>query len=372
MAERCSEPLHPERLKSLMVIVPAASGDVALSTTLIRHVKRINPNCRVTFATRKANISLIRLCPGVDEIVELAFVPRLPGGHDWNQWSRRQELADHAGKADDVVCVISFPEDVDLLERHGLNILESIWLLAGVTGGMPPEPQRVWLEAPTGGNIAADTVERSLTTRAQISLAARSVTRLTQGAASLKRFGTLRGSGIKQYFGDLQSLSNLGEIRRARQRHCLATTFLAEQFVILSTEATSLPPPPDSVVRALVAMLRGAGRTVLHNVRDPLRAAPGTVPLVCGYPEFVALREAGVPFVGWRSGLCDIAAASTVPMCVLNPPKNEIGLDMIEAFGLASMNAAANCLDIVCEDVDDLNQNEILNHIQGNTYDGSL
>ncbi len=200
VAERCSEPLHPGALEISHGDRAGGQRDVALSTTLIRHVKRINPNCRVTFATRKANISLIQLCPGVDEIVELAFVPRLPGGHDWNQWSRRQELA-------------IMPQSGRRSLRHffsrrcrftgtawpqhfGIDLAVSRcdrWDAAGAATSL--------LEAPTGGNIAADTVERSLTTRAQISLAARSVTRLTQGAALVKAIRHLAGSGIKQYFG---------------------------------------------------------------------------------------------------------------------------------------------------------------------------
>lgn len=363
--ERVGEPLRPERLGSLLVVVPAASGDVALATTVIRHVKNANPDCRVSFATRRANIPLIKMCPGVSDVVEVPHETSPLGGHQWDALSRRSLLKTYAGRADAVVSTCFFPEDVGLLTEHHLNALEAIWLLTGVPGGMPREPQRVWLQSPLAPAEAPAVIRRSLGRPARAELVSRGLRRLPESLGAVVRARSLKGSRIKTVPADLYRVSrSLIETARPMHRRRLNGDSLDRDFVILSTEATSLPAPPRGVVGALVRMLQKDGRTVLHNVRDPLHAAPGAAPLVCTYPEFVCLREAGVPFVGWRNGLCDIAAAAPAPMCVFSPPEHDWHRDVQAMFGFGAMNVAVDCLEVVCRDVSDVKRSNFVNHLK--------
>lgn len=344
LQERVGQPTKPERIQSLLVIVPGASGDVALSTTVIRYVKQINPQCRVIFATKRANIAVAQLCPGIAEIIEL---PNEAIG----SLSRRRSLSQFAGFAEAVVYPSCVSEDIDLLKH--CTLLETLWLLSGVEGGMPREPQQVWLEANAEVESASAVVGRSLAQHPKLMRAA--ARHAVQAAKDIARPRTLRGSGVRKRFQDLALMLRHG-LEAASPRHTrrLQRGSLSKSFVILSTQANSLSGPPLGVTDTLIRALRRDGRTVLHNVLDPYQAARGTVPLICSYAEFLALRQAGMPFVGWRSGLCDIAAASPAPMCVLYPAAYEWSDEPISTFGFNTMNVVAKCYEFVCRSVDDV------------------
>lgn len=348
LQERVGQPLKPERIQSLLVILPGASGDVALSTTVIRYVKQANPQCRVIYATRKANITVAQLCPGVAETIEL---PNEAIG----SLSRRRYLDQFAGFADAVVCPSCVPDDMNLLNH--CNLVETLWLLSGVESRVPQKPsqkpQQVWLEAGADVESAVAVIGRSLAQRTELMQAAARQTALAVKDVARPRF--LRGSGVRKHLRNVPLLLRLG-LEAASPRHTrrLRGGSLSKSFVILSTQANSLSGPPAGVTRALIRALRRDGRTVLHNVLDPCQAVPGTVPLVCSYAEFLALRQGGMPFVGWRSGLCDIAAAAPAPMCVLYPATYEWAEEPISTFGFNAMNVAANCYEFVCRSVDDV------------------
>jgi hypothetical protein len=98
---------------------------------------------------------------------------------------------------------------------------------------------------------------------------------------------------------------------------------------------------------------------------DPTQALSGTTPLVCNYQEFCALRHIGLPFVGWRNGLCDIAAAFPAPMVVLYPPKAEVfPQSLLDLFGLATMKVARSVLEIVCANAENLDSTKWLSFLE--------
>lgn len=347
--ERVGQPLQPEELESVFIIIPGNSGDVALATSVVRWIKGRNPRCRVTMAVKRSNLPLTRMCPGVDEAVETPTLPfdKVPG--------RSAYLTQHAGRAQAVLYPICVFEDMGLLRRY--NFLETIWLLSGVPDGMPDGPQRLWLTPPNPEETAARVLGRCLSEDFAAALAAEAHRQPGKIARHLLLKRTVRNAGWKNtgrlrgYASYIRSLPPRAEPLDA-----------ANQFVIVSNDANAVPEPPDGLFEAVVQFFRSQGRVVLHNVLDPIHALPGTVPLMCTYQEFLSLRQAGVPFVGWRSGLCDIAASSPAPMCVLYPAsmnKFSFGLQAncetpLKSFGFGPMNVAANCLDLASHGLEDL------------------
>ena len=348
--ERVGEPLRPEQLDSVFIVVPGSSGDVVLATSVVRWVKERNPNCKVSFAVKRANLPLLHMCPGVDEKIE--FVPETP----MYPRSRRRRLAEYAGRADAVIYPVCDPEDMDLLQR--LNFLETLWLLSGVPDGMPPGPHRLWMEPPDAAATAARVLARTLSADFADALAARARRQPAEVARHVLRTRSFSNAGWKNTPRLLRYAASVRKLAAGSG----GPSDPAGRFVIVSSEAYMYPAPPGGLFKKIIGVLRSQGRIVLHNVLDVINAAPGTVPLVCSYPEFLSLRQAGVPFVGWRSGLCDIAAASPAPMCVIHPGtfagcNTQIQANMtwpIESFGFGAMNVAANCLELVCDSVEDL------------------
>ena len=196
-----------------------------------------------------------------------------------------------------------------------LNLLETIWLLAGVAEGIPPQPQRVWLQSiPDAGGRTQHPPQLPCSGHRRRRPWLRPQRR--SAPACERFFRHARYTGVFSGQGPLRRGDGSGESVKSwtpvSQRKPDAER-MGEQFVILSTQSATLPSPPAEVVRMMVRLLRASGRTVLHNVRTPLDAATGTLPLLCTYKEFLCPARAGIPFVGWRNGLCDIAAASSPP-----------------------------------------------------------
>lgn len=355
--ERVGEPLHVDRIRSLLLMNTGNSGDAALTTTLFRHVKTANPDCRITFATSRRLHPVARLCPGVDEVVALPDDPSVA-------WNRRSYCDHFAGHSDAIAFVNIAPDDEDLIKSHGFNLLETIWLLAGVPGGMPARPQRIWLA--TGADPAAlrAALRRGQGGRTHMRLVRNGAAKIARAALTALRSRSLRGSGFKAALSNLPRLARIGAgLVSPQHRRRLRANAPGRDFVILSTEAGTLSDVPAGLTEALVRMLREDGRTVLHNVRQAEQAAPGTVPLICAYPEFLSLREAGVPFVGWRSGLCDLAANAPAPMCVLYPAAHERWPDPLGQSGFRPMNVECDCLEFVCRKPEDIDGHALLTHL---------
>ena len=344
---RVTNPLKPETLRSVFIIIPGNSGDVALATSVVRFIKDRNPQCVVSFAVKRSNIPLLKLCPGVDEAIELPA----PGANP----SRQNYLARFAGRADAVIYPICLFEDIFLLRRF--NFLETIWLLSGVEGGMPETPHKLWLSPPHDPGIAVQVLNRCLSDSFESSLKVRANRQPREIVGQLFRQRKVRNIGWKSR-GKL--LRHVAYLRQLASKTVIEDA--KRQFVIVSSEANAMSPPPKMLFERVIRLLQSRGRIVLQNVLDPLHAAPGTVPLVCSYEEFLCLREADIPFVGWRSGLCDIAAASQAPMCVLYPSSMDgcsVGLQAncevpIKSFGFNAMNIDANCAEVVDDGAEDI------------------
>lgn len=333
--------LEVSRLESLLIIVPGVSGDVALSTTLIREVKRLNPRCRIHFGTNRETVGVARLCPGVEDILVLPPVKR-------HLYSRGGLLRQYAGCADRVVYASCVREDVDLLARY--SPVEALWLLAGMRH-MPEERMRLWLEPPADGrpvdDILRDSAGEGLTP-----------SRLSRRAAATVR--SLLRCGRRMMLDRTHLPAALAAARKAlgqwksRPARSAPGCPANGPMVILGTGARSLQGPGGHLIEAMVDVLRRAGYTVLHNVLEPSEAATGTVPLTCSHGDFLRLRQEGIPFVGWRSGLCDIAAAADAPMCVMYPAEGAYVRRPIELFGFESMRIEAKCLEFVCDEPSDI------------------
>jgi hypothetical protein len=351
-------PLLPETLGSVLIIVPGSSGDVILATTVVRYIKDRNPQCRVSFAVKRSNLPLVALCPGVDEAVEW------PKESPINPRSRRLNLARNSGQADVVLYPICDPEDMDLLLRY--NFLETIWLLAGIPDGLPPEPQRLWINPPDDPDTADRVLHRCFGRHHAAQLLAEVSRQPGKPVRTALRDRKVRNAGWKLIPRSiLRLLRNAAYVGRLGGRPAVSEA--AEKLVIVSSEANMFPPPTRGLFEAIIRFFRAQGRVVLQNVLDPAHAAPGTIPLICSYREFLCLRSVGIPFVGWRSGLCDIAATTPAPMCTVYP-SSFAGCGYLiqatmekptESFGFAAMNIATTSIEIVCDTAADLDYEQL-------------
>lgn len=347
--ERLAEPLRPETLKSVLLIVPGSSGDAVLATTLIRWIKERNSRCRVLFAVKKSVLPIAEMCPGVDEAFECAPKPMM------DPFSRWHSLAENEGRADVVAYPICDPEDMDLLRWY--NFMETIWLLAGVEGGVPHSPLKLWLEAPDAAATAERVLGRCVSADFAAALAAQARRQPAAVFSHLLHKRTIRNAGWKN---GARLRRYASEVRRLSAQGLSADP--AKRFVIISNEANAFPAPAKGIFEAIIQFMRERGRVVLQNVLDPIHALPGTIPLVCTYEEFLSLRTVGIPFVGWRSGLCDIAAAAPAPMGVLCPSSfkgcvlkmRAVMEKPLDSFGFASMNVETDCVELVCDNTADL------------------
>jgi ADP-heptose:LPS heptosyltransferase len=68
-------PMAPHRRRRLDVARPMALGDVLMCTPALREVKRLNPDCRITFYTRDAFRDLAASCPFVDAVRPIDEAP---------------------------------------------------------------------------------------------------------------------------------------------------------------------------------------------------------------------------------------------------------------------------------------------------------
>jgi hypothetical protein len=349
--------LMPEALESVFLIVPGSSGDVILATTVVRYIKDRNPRCRVVCAVKRSNLPLVTLCPGVDEAVEW------PKESPANPRSRRFSLARYADRAGAVLYPICDPEDMDLLLRY--NFLETIWLLAGIPNGLPTEPQRLWIEPPDDPATLERVLGRCFHRRHASQLLGAVGRQPGKPFGTALRTRTVRNAGWTLIPKSvLNLLQNAAYVRRLRPP---TVSELAARLVIVSSEANMFPLPAKGLFEAIIRYCRSQGRIVLQNVLDPAQAAPGTVPLICSYHEFLCLRSAGIPFIGWRSGLCDIAATVATPMCTVYPSSFVGCGDLIQAtmevptesFGFAAMGIATDGVEIVCDSAADLDYEKL-------------
>jgi hypothetical protein len=339
--------LEPARLKSLLVIVPGVSGDVALSTTLIRAVRKQSPACRILFATDADMVPVARLCPAVDDILVLPPMKK-------HGYSRTHLLEQYRGQASAVVYASCIREDIDLLERY--TPVEALWIVSGMRQ-RPQGKLRLWIKPPVENRTAEDVLnERAghhLTPEVFTHRAATwARAALRYGKATLLRTGrrAVAGAALRNEWAKWSP-------KPSRRNPLLSET---DRLVVLSTGSHFLQPPSQDMVTAMVDLLNGAGWMVLHHVLDPKEAAVGTIPLVCDDADFLRLREAGIPFVGWRSGHCDIAAGSSAPMCVFYPAEGPFVRPPLEILGFESMNIQANCLEVVCRDVADIQASQMI------------
>ncbi|TLD68434.1 glycosyltransferase family 9 protein [Phragmitibacter flavus] len=344
--------LDIKSLRSLFVMVPGVSGDVCLTTPLLRHVKEQNPDCHVTFVTNEVTFGVAKLCPYIDEI---ALLPSAKVHNFSRNW-----LVEHfAGRADAVIYPNCVRQDVDLLETY--NAVEVIWLIAGIEGGVPEEGVRFWLDVP-GPRRSIEEVLRTCTGHGlTYPLVKKRLTTLANGVMMVARRAMFDRThlpiAIKHVRHELSKWAKPAPAKRLKPME-------GSRYVLLGTGAKSLRAPTPELINEMVRMLSEAGFTVLHNVLDPFEAAPDTIPLLCSHEEFLRLRLAGVPFVGWRSGLCDIAAAAPAPMCVLYPAVDNYARPPMELFGFKSMKVQCNCQEFICEGISDLRDPAMLQFLE--------
>lgn len=345
--------LKPREIRSLLVIQPAASGDVALTSTLISQVKENNPQCHVTLLTRGSTAHVAGFCPWVDSVEVIAPELLLLG--------RRELLQRFATGADAVVHTWYFSEDQDLGARY--NLLETIWLLAGWPHP-PIRPVTVNLQVPgerrdIDGILDSVIGIRAMLRWTQTPLAEIAFCLKQMLAGKIARETGLRAS-VHKFLHSIRSISQI-----------LRSTFIVPKrgYVIISLSAFSVAKPPPEFGFILVQKLKMAGWIVLHNVLDPFESLAGTIPLVCTYADFLWLRKNGIPLVAWRSGLCDIAvSAKNVPIVALYPRNTSPHpRPIIELFGFKSMGIRANCLDLICDSIELLDWKILLRHLETNS-----
>ena len=390
-------PLVPAKIEDLSIVVPGNSGDVALCTSVVRFVKRRNPSCKVSFITIRQNAALIQLCPGVDRVVVMP-------SQDYLSQSRKRLLVEFSAERGTVISTVNWSDDYDLLGTYNLH--ESIWLLAGLSRAdyLRSAGDRLWLDPPVRSEPLAfrpdafrdakpaflpAMVKRYLVTRMRTpDVTERAVGAGAVDATPAKATDNVRSAtppGAKwrlrrrllslgnKILRNVPALARVDLVAPLLKMFCMpdrngqVRTFDRAPYkhVILSDDSQSQGRLHPVVVTLLVAVLRQGGWRVLHNVRDPALAFPGTTPLICSYPEFVALRAAGHPFVGWRSGLCDVAACSRAPMVVLYPAKTQVNRPVIELFGFRRMGFGDFCLDVLCDKLRTMPFRHILQHIEG-------
>lgn len=352
---RVGEPLRLPSLSSLLIAVPGASGDVGLSTVLVRYVKDMNPSCHVTYATTAANVPIVKMCPGVDAVLEMPADRRL-------RQSRRSLLREYAGSAEAVIVPVCFPEDADLMLRY--NLIETMWILAGARQDQIPPTMRPWLCAPlpSGGwqCVVARHLDWTRTARNALKALASSIIDDVRALAWCWVERSLRTPSLA---GCCTTLRNIASLRVSCHSGGRLTDSACSRCVILATDANSIPGASPEVAESLCRSLRCAGWTVLHNVVSPLHAIKGAVPLTCSYTEFLQLRLLGVPFIAWRSGLCDLATAASAPMCVVYPAVRVYGRSPREAFGFREMGIGTNVLELECDSNGRLPVDAMLQHI---------
>lgn len=338
--------LEPSRLESLLLIVPGVSGDVALSTTLIRAVRRENPACRILFATDADMVPVARLCPAVDDILVLPPMKK-------HGFSRTQLLKQYSGQASAVVYASCIKEDMDLLETY--NPVEALWIVSGMRQ-RPTEKLRLWIKPPVENRSAEEILNEKaghhftpevFTHRVATWMRAA----LRYGKATLLRTNrrAVAGAALRSEWAKWSP--------KPRRNPFLSET---DRLVTISTGSNFLMPPPPGVIAALVDVLNRDRWTVLHHVLDPKESAPGTIPLVCDAADFLRLCEAGIPFVGWRSGLCDIVAGTSAPMGVLYPPEGPFVRPPLDVLGFENMQIQANCFELVCRDAADVRDSALI------------
>ena len=349
--------LVPQEIRSILIIQPAASGDIALTTTLIAQIKRLNPRCHVTLAMRAATVPVAAMCPEIDALEVISLELALRG--------RRETLQYFAGRADMVVHCWYFGEHPELGQHY--NLRETIYLLAGWP--TPPDrPASIRLQASrsdrSGGEILRAVLSRSgrwPTCRRWIGNAWREI--LFCLGEVLKGKKPLGKSGLRSSL-----YLFLRVIKGTRQLLGMRPPPGLSRCVMLSFGAFSLGPPPAGMAALLVQKLSDAGWTVLQNLGGPSEPlVPGAVPLCCSYDDFLQLRHGGIPLVSWRSGICDVAAAvESVPMVALYPPLiPPHPRPCLELFGFESMGIRGDILDLACPSTESMDWPRLIGHLDG-------
>jgi hypothetical protein len=344
--------LVPEEIESLLIIQPAASGDVALTTTLIARVKALNPQCHITLMTRAATASVAALCLDVDAKEVLPVELESAG--------RRQILQHFADRANQVVYCWYLREESDLGTRY--NLRETIYLLAGWP--TPPDrPAPIRLKAPAVGR-SGEEILRSLLSRPGRWLTCR---RWMVRAGREFCFSVVR-LAKKRQVKDSGLRSSLQKFFRVAKHSCRVLARKSppknSRNVVLALTALSLAPPPSDLAVDLVQRLKKAGWTVLQNLGLPSEALiPGTVPFCCPYDDFLRIRESGVPLVGWRSGLCDLAAAvDFVPMVILYPAPSD-SCFFPHSTSLEALGVRGDFLEMVCPSAESLDWPRLIDYL---------
>ena len=344
---RTAGPLDPPALRSLLALFPTGGGDFVLVTTLFRYVKLLNPRCVISVALKPANVPMARCCPLVDHVFPLT--PEQLAAHEAHTLAPSL-----AGQADAVLDLIR--DDARELMHDGLTLLQAFWLLAGA----PPPPRDagpIQLTVPPASPASPALPALPTGNPLRPWLGAATTVRRVAGAAvvggralaDVVRQPRVRNTGLKV------AARRSGNLLRSAAA-TIGVNSNAPNFrgIILSTTSASLKLMPPAFARRLVRLLRDDGWTVFANTADLSNVPDGTLPLMCSHAEFLQLRAAGVPFVGWRSGLCDVAAAASgVPMCVFYPPHSFWSARPIESYGFASMGIRATCMDIEVDKFDD-------------------
>lgn len=81
----------------ILIIRPDNLGDIILFSGMLRHIREIYPQAKITLCVKKSLIEAIELCPFIDKIIEyekfsklpLPWLPNFKGKYKINWWIRR-------------------------------------------------------------------------------------------------------------------------------------------------------------------------------------------------------------------------------------------------------------------------------------------
>jgi heptosyltransferase-2 len=95
-----SEPFSLSQAKKVLVVDPYALGDLVLTSPLVRELRALLPNAYIAWLVQRGNITLVELCPYVDEIIPHDGAPLSQNAPRWAWclkvfWIAKTKLARH-------------------------------------------------------------------------------------------------------------------------------------------------------------------------------------------------------------------------------------------------------------------------------------
>ncbi|MCM1183101.1 MAG: hypothetical protein NC337_06990 [Roseburia sp.] len=147
-----------------------------------------------------------------------------------------------------------------------------------------------------------------------------------------------------------------------------------ERRALLAPAANSIAQGPDSLFwRELARRLKQSGYRVYTNVSGDERPIAGTEPAFIPYKELALFLDERAVFIGYRSGLCDLAASLKCRKIILYPKSGWPvinGLRIASTLEIFSLSKMGLCEDAVELEYSEQNELQILSEILENTANG--